>query len=42
MRLLMQIVREDPRAAAAMSDELEAEVFRAGAALREALNIEMV
>jgi signal transduction histidine kinase/DNA-binding response OmpR family regulator len=42
MRLLMQIVREDPHAAAAMADELEAEVFRAGAALREALNIEMV
>jgi len=42
MRLLMQIVREDPHAAAAMSEELEGEVVRAGAALREALNIEMV
>ncbi len=41
-RLLMQVVREDPGSAAAMSGELAAEVLRAGAALREALNIEMV
>jgi signal transduction histidine kinase/DNA-binding response OmpR family regulator len=41
-RVLMQVVRDDPGSAAAMSDELAAEVSRAGVALREALNIEMV
>ncbi len=42
VRMLMQIVRDDPASAVAMSDDLEAEVSRAGVALREALNIEMV
>jgi HPt (histidine-containing phosphotransfer) domain-containing protein len=42
MRTLMQLVRDDPGSAAAMANELEAEVVRGGAALRETLHIEMV
>ncbi len=40
-RTLMRLARDDPASAAAMSDELEAEAYRGGAALREALHIEM-
>ena len=42
VRTLMRLARDDPGSIAAMAEELQVEVFRAGSALREALHIEMV
>jgi signal transduction histidine kinase/DNA-binding response OmpR family regulator len=42
VRTLMRLARDEPASVAAVAGELEAEVFRAGTALRGALQIEMV
>jgi CheY-like chemotaxis protein len=42
LRALMRQARDEPGAGAAQAEELEVEIFTAGAALREALQIEMV
>ncbi|HME25654.1 MAG TPA: PAS-domain containing protein [Acetobacteraceae bacterium] len=42
LRALMQAMRQTPESAGALTEELEAELFRAATALREAFHIEMV
>jgi hypothetical protein len=42
LRTLMRSLRDQPDAAAAIGEELEVDIARAAAALREALRIEMV
>ena len=42
LRALLRVARDEPAEAAVLSEELETEIFNAGAALREALQIEMV
>jgi signal transduction histidine kinase/DNA-binding NarL/FixJ family response regulator/HPt (histidine-containing phosphotransfer) domain-containing protein len=42
VRTLMRLMREEPASVTAIAEELEAEIFRAATALREALHIEMV
>ena len=42
LRALTETVRRTPESAGALTEELEAELFRAATALREALQIEMV
>jgi signal transduction histidine kinase/FixJ family two-component response regulator len=42
LRALLRAAHENPGSAAAMCEQLEAEIFDAGTALREALQIEMV
>jgi CheY-like chemotaxis protein len=42
VRMLMQLVHEEPAAASAIGDELEAEIARTATAMREALHIETV
>jgi hypothetical protein len=42
LRALMQATRETPEALGPRAEELEAELFRAATALREAFHIEMV
>src|SRR5271166_2656381 len=42
LRALMQAMRQTPESAGALTEDLEAELFRAATALREAFHIEMV
>jgi signal transduction histidine kinase/DNA-binding NarL/FixJ family response regulator len=42
VRMLMQLVREEPASAGAIADELEAEIVRTATAMRQALHSEMV
>ena len=42
LRALMQTMGRTPNSADALADGLEAELFRAAAAMREAFHIEMV
>jgi signal transduction histidine kinase/DNA-binding response OmpR family regulator len=42
VRMLMHLVRDEPESASAIVEELEAEMLRTAAAIREALNTEMV
>jgi signal transduction histidine kinase/DNA-binding LytR/AlgR family response regulator len=42
LRVLLQLARDDPASAAGLAEDMEVEIFTAGAALREALQIEMV